>query len=181
MKIFSGTGDRPRNQFLKQILALHIYLPTTSWNKAMQLVKNSHNIFWIATTNQSALFQRSYAKICLWHRLQVKMKMAAKLSCQSCITEIWRQPVWPDWAIYWSLGNFSKPVATIGLPKSPSFLGNFRKGVKIVIFSCEIEFGQLFLIDIGRFLTGHTDDNTFHEIHLVHIFFQFFRATTQAI
>ena len=29
--------------------------------------------------------------------------------------------VWPDWAIYWTLGNFSKPLATINLPKSPTF------------------------------------------------------------
>ena len=29
-------------------------------------------------------------------------------------------PVWPDWAIYWTLGNFLKPLATINLPKSPS-------------------------------------------------------------
>ena len=27
-------------------------------------------------------------------------------------------------------GNFSKPVATISLPKSPTFLGNFCKGVQ---------------------------------------------------
>ena len=36
-------------------------------------------------------------------------------------------PVWPDWAIYWTLGNFLKPLATINLPKSPPFLGNFCK------------------------------------------------------
>ena len=33
--------------------------------------------------------------------------------------------VWPDWAIYWTLGHFSKPFATIYLPKSPTFLGYF--------------------------------------------------------
>ena len=49
-------------------------------------------------------------------------------------------PVWPDWAIYWTLSNFSKPLATIILPKSPTFLG---KGVKIYIFSSKIIFGQL--------------------------------------
>ena len=27
--------------------------------------------------------------------------------------------------IYWTLGNFSKPLAAINLPKSPTFLGNF--------------------------------------------------------
>ena len=33
--------------------------------------------------------------------------------------------VWPDCAIYWTLCNFSKPLSTISLPKSPTFLGNF--------------------------------------------------------
>ena len=32
--------------------------------------------------------------------------------------------VWPDWAIYRTLGNFLKPLAAINLPKSPTFLGN---------------------------------------------------------
>ena len=30
-------------------------------------------------------------------------------------------PVWPDWAIYYNLGNFSKPVTTIILPKLSTF------------------------------------------------------------
>ena len=34
-------------------------------------------------------------------------------------------PVRPDWAINCTLGNFSKPLATIDLLKSPTFLGNF--------------------------------------------------------
>ena len=51
--------------------------------------------------------------------------------------------VWPDWAIYWILGNFSKPWATIILPKYPTFLGNFCKAVKIFNFSSHIIFGQL--------------------------------------
>ena len=44
-------------------------------------------------------------------------------------------PVWLDWAIYWNLGNFLKPLETINLPKSPTFCGNFCKGVKIYHFS----------------------------------------------
>ena len=40
-------------------------------------------------------------------------------------------PVWQHWAVYWTLGNFLKALATINLPKSPTFLGNFCKGVKI--------------------------------------------------
>ena len=49
----------------------------------------------------------------------------------------------PDWAIYWTLGTLLKPFATINLPKSPTFLGNFCEGVKIYHFSSEIIFGQL--------------------------------------
>ena len=52
-------------------------------------------------------------------------------------------PVWPDWAIYWTLGNFSKHLATINLPKSPTFLGNFCKGVKLFNFSSEIFYRHL--------------------------------------
>ena len=59
-------------------------------------------------------------------------------------------PVWPDWAIYSTLGNFLKPLATIILPKSPTFLGNFYKGVKIFDFLWN-HFGQ-FLWTFGDFL-----------------------------
>ena len=52
-------------------------------------------------------------------------------------------PVWPDVAIFCTLGNFLKPLAAINLPKSHTFLGNFCKGVKIYHFSSEIIFGQL--------------------------------------
>ena len=50
--------------------------------------------------------------------------------------------LYPDWAIYWILGNFLKPLATISLPKSTTFLGNFCKGVNSYNFSSEIIFGQ---------------------------------------
>ena len=58
--------------------------------------------------------------------------------------QLWRlRAVWPDWAIYSSLDNFLKSLATINLPKSPTFLGNFCEGVRIYHFSSEIIFGQL--------------------------------------
>ena len=50
---------------------------------------------------------------------------------------------WTDWAIYWTLDNFLKPLATINLPKLSTFNGNFSKGVEIFTFSSEIIFGQL--------------------------------------
>ena len=49
----------------------------------------------------------------------------------------------PDWAIYCTLANHSKPLATINLPKSPTFLGYFFKGVKIIHFSSKFIFGKL--------------------------------------
>ena len=49
-------------------------------------------------------------------------------------------PVWQDWAIYWTLGKFLKPLATTNLPK----LGNFCQGVKIYHFPSEIIFGHFY-------------------------------------
>ena len=40
-------------------------------------------------------------------------------------------------------GQLFKPLATINLPKSPTFLGNFCKDVKMYHFLSEIIFGQL--------------------------------------
>ena len=40
-------------------------------------------------------------------------------------------------------GQLLKPLATINLPKSPTFLGNYFKGVKICQFSSEIILGIL--------------------------------------
>ena len=59
--------------------------------------------------------------------------------CQ--IVEIHR--VWPDWAIFCTLGNHSKQVATIILPKSTHIVRQFFKGVNVIHFSSEITFGQL--------------------------------------
>ena len=64
------------------------------------------------------------------------------------------RPVWPDWSIYWTLGNFLKPLATTNLPKSPTFLGIFWKGVKFYHFSSEIIFRQL-LWTLGDFFWSH--------------------------
>ena len=62
--------------------------------------------------------------------------------------------MWPDWAIYWTLGSFLKPLATINLPKSLTLLGNFFIGVKSYRFSSEIIFGQL-LETFGDFFWSH--------------------------
>ena len=47
------------------------------------------------------------------------------------------------WRFIGLWGYISKPLATINLPKSPTFLGNFCKDVKIYNLSYEIIFGQL--------------------------------------
>ena len=53
-------------------------------------------------------------------------------------------PVWPDWAIYCTLGNFSKPAGTIILTKLPKLFGNFCKGVKIFHVSSDIILGNFY-------------------------------------
>ena len=47
-------------------------------------------------------------------------------------------------AIYWTLDNFLKPLGTIYLPKSPTFWGNFYKGVKIYHFLEKSFFGNFY-------------------------------------
>ena len=67
-------------------------------------------------------------------------------------------PVWPDWSIYWILGNFLKPLATTILPKSPTFLDNICKLVKIYHF-----LDKSFLGNFYRHLVifyGHTGSLT---------------------
>ena len=49
-----------------------------------------------------------------------------------------------NWAIYWTLGSFLKPLATIILPKSPTLSGTFCKGVKIYHLSREIILGNFY-------------------------------------
>ena len=41
--------------------------------------------------------------------------------------------VWPDWAIFCTLGNFFKPLETINFPKSLTFFGNFCKSIKMFL------------------------------------------------
>ena len=64
--------------------------------------------------------------------------------------------VWPYWAIYWTLGNFLKPMATISLPKSPTFLGNFWKVWQFIIFLVK-SFLANFYTHLAIF-SGHTDN-----------------------
>ena len=54
----------------------------------------------------------------------------------------WKR-VSPDWAIYGTLGNFSKPVATISLLKSPTFL-------KIIFGQLLWTFGDFLLVTLRR-------------------------------
>ena len=69
--------------------------------------------------------------------------------------------MWPDWVNYWPLGNFIKPLAKINLPKLPTFLGNFCRGVKIYHFSSDIIFWATFidnwLIFSGRITLSSSD------------------------
>ena len=75
-----------------------------------------------------------------------QLLLNARLKINKCQTNFGSWPVWPDWAIYWTLGNFLKPLATLNLPNSyaifvkvlksiiflvKSFLGNFYRHLEI--------------------------------------------------
>ena len=68
--------------------------------------------------------------------------------------------MWPDLAIYWTLGNYSKPLATINLPKCPTFLGNFCTCVKIFNFYSEIILDN-FYRHLASFYWSHCPRVTF--------------------
>ena len=52
--------------------------------------------------------------------------------------------VWPDWAIYYNLANFSKPVATMILPKLPTLYSIFVKVLKSFIFLVKSFLGNFY-------------------------------------
>ena len=49
----------------------------------------------------------------------------------------------PDWAIYWTLGHFLKPLANNYFAQISHIRRQFFKGVKIYHFTGEIILGQL--------------------------------------
>ena len=53
-------------------------------------------------------------------------------------------PVWPDWAIFCTLDNHSKQVATNILLKLPTLLGNFSKCAKSFIFLVKSFLGNFY-------------------------------------
>ena len=71
------------------------------------------------------------------------------------VAQLSEQVLWSSVTRLGDLLDFLKPLATINLPKSPTFLGNFCKGVKIYNFSSEIISWATF-IDIWQFFPGHT-------------------------
>ena len=79
------------------------------------------------------------------HLIKVEQVVCIQLSLHA---------VWPDWAIYSTLGNFSKLVATIILPKLYRFFAIFVKVMTIFHFSSEIFWATF--TDIWRLFTGHT-------------------------
>ena len=89
----------------------------------------------------SWVHSRKVFDITLLCSFKISWMKFSRQTTQICINCL--DPVWPDLSIYWTLGNFIKPLATINLPKSPTFLGNFCEGVKNLSFSSEISFGQL--------------------------------------
>ena len=62
--------------------------------------------------------------------------------------------VWPDWAIFLTLGYFLRPLATINLPKSLTFLGIFVKVSKSILFLVKSFLGN-FYRHLAIFIWSH--------------------------
>ena len=119
-----------------------------------QFRKNNRFIF-VYKFCDKKLVQRSHSQSLIYRPEDTDFIKRDSCELALCVR---LQPVRPDWAIYWTFGNFSKTLAAINLPKSPTFLGNICKNVQIFNFSSEIIFGPTF-IDIWWLFTGHTGCN----------------------
>ena len=76
--------------------------------------------------------------------------------CKSSYYHMEHFVVYRHWAIYCTFGNFSKPVATIILPKLPTFQSNFVKVSKSFIFLVKSFLGN-FCRHLATFYRSHCD------------------------
>ena len=65
-----------------------------------------------------------------------------------------RRAVWPDWPLYWTLGNFLKPLAAINLTKIWHILRQFLKVSKYIIFLVKSFLGN-FCRHLAIFFWSH--------------------------
>ena len=104
------------------------------FNQSVVGQKNAENEWW-------AIIEFQSQRWCWWLVSEIfRIKYVIKNTKRTRVSRLGEQS---DWAIYWTLGNFLKPLTTINLSKSPTFLSIFCKGVKIYHFSSEIIFRQL--------------------------------------
>ena len=79
--------------------------------------------------------------------------------CMCCIF-FGNLAVWPDWAIYWTLGNFLKPLAAINLLKIFRIIRQFCKGAKILNFSSEIILDNFYRL-LATFYWSHWNSGSY--------------------
>ena len=104
-------------------------------------------VIFVAAVVVVAAFNRTAAAARLWYETVLAAAVAAVVvifyqHLARLMSYLWT--VWPDWAICWTLGNFLKSLATINLSKSPTFLGNFVKVLKSIIFLVKSFLGNFY-------------------------------------
>ena len=108
---------------------IHKMLPMLGFEPWTSVIRSDCSTNWATTTahiNYIYHIDEVYCKIWIFpHVWTARLRLG-------CDALSWT--VWPDLAIYWTLDNFLKPLTTTILPKPPTFLGNFCKGVKIYNF-----------------------------------------------
>ena len=115
-------------------------LPTECWRKCDAMTQTDDLINFRTMTAVRRNWWYKYRTSFVFAFSKEKNKKDLKFDCDNNASlefgGVVSVPVWPVgqfmwlWAIYVTLGNFSKFLAANKLPKSPTFLGNFCKGVK---------------------------------------------------
>ena len=112
------------------------------------LVINFYNTSQLQSKIQVEILERDKveAKKVHTHNLPRKEGNCKRYTAEIC--SWWA--VWPDWAIFWTLVSFSKPLAPFKLTKFPTVLWNFCKGVIFLLKSVLGNFYRHLAINSGH-------------------------------
>ena len=126
--MFEPALNCENNAIFKQIYSLKLFI-TFKMAKSSCFSLGEIKIFQISSKKSfiTSSAGRAHSKCRQWVPIKRIPNVALKLNLHLPVVsktffKYWSQAKLPDWAIYWTMGNFLKSLATINLHKSPTFL-----------------------------------------------------------
>ena len=132
--IFQKWTETPASFCLFSFLGQQFYIKMLSFSgirKQVIRVEGKHTDLFITTSTQQRKFSKVHSDLLLALTMAETLLSPRLSGCCGVVsahepspqlTAFRSQSVWLHWTIYRILGNFLKPLATINLPKCPTFL-----------------------------------------------------------